>query len=491
MFRYRVNVLGLVGAGVGIASLFMTWASPRSYIWGTSINLIDLLKSTDAFSDWWAASLLVTVGVSIAFFTSLGFILELFGVSLFFMTFMDRADGELPSTIGPYMLMVSVVVLAMSFAKPTGVGYGSQLIGIRERLLVFGRNAEDESTASERVLATGIKWLRRWLRDHAFSRLGISRIDPYPIVSDQPDEIFRAYLKELEILRQRMEIDSQHLKSRQEFLAAVVKAGPFVMISSFVASGWAFWMNQGNNAYPILLVGAIVSVVVVTCNRLNNEAEITIGNTKLNSQRIKERYEVREEEVKMAILNAKSEAQTLFEDYLNISFNQSGFDNYRRLSRAMLPGPLIDSYMNMRFRHPKSFNVILRLYLTSNRFADAIEDWKAATSPKITSIMLQGKPPEGDPEVREQKVEELSRLLLFCLAENIQKERQLNTLEKNGTLASDMSRSLKRILNPPYRSLLGNPDLKTRADKIESLRKKGLELKKELNNEATILYSKS
>ena len=325
--------------------------------------------------------------------------------------------------------------------------------------------------------------LFRWL---LFAPLGIPIIEPNRIDSDEPDAVFRANLEDLMLLRSKIKVDMHHLQSRHEFLSAVVKAGPYAIISSIVAVGWVVLTGELTTTVPLVAIASLVILLVVGCNRLANEAEITIGVWELDSAVVDERCKVRQEEVKAAILKANSKAPDIFKGYFNISFNRSFPEGPRKQIEIMLPDAKSVRYINMRYRHPMTFDIITRLRDTTNQFIDTIEDWRneveRRAEPHVKST------PGQDPDAKEREIDDISRSLIYCLTENLLEKSQLDLHQENRKINSDWGKYLAVIFNPSYHSLLEDEELKAKATEIEKLRKEGANLKDELSREVSVLY---
>lgn len=328
------------------------------------------------------------------------------------------------------------------------------------------------------------KRIRPFLRKYLFGILGIPVIEPNRIDSEEPDGVFRANLKDIEILREKIQIDMRHLKSRHEYLGAVVKAGPYAIISSIVAVGWVVLTGELTTTVPLLAIASLVILLVVACNRLANEAEVAISIMELDSARVDERYRVRQEEVKATIKKAITKVPNLFESYFHISFNRESHDQYRRPLQIMLPDSKSHIYISMKYRHPNSERIMTKLRDTASEFIDVIEEWREEVErkakPHIKSTL--------DEDSEEREIDDLSRSLIYCLTENLLKESQVELHQGEGKINSDWAKYLAIIFKTPYDSLLNDGELKTKATEMEKLRKEGAKLKDELSREVSVLY---
>jgi hypothetical protein len=144
--KWRVNVLGVAAAIIGVVALFSAWVSVRVFVWGADLNLIDVLNDAET-GVLVAGCWLFVIGTLLSFLTPLGGILEILGVALFLAWFVPETDGDLPSAIGPYLGIVSAVIAFVSIAKPLGPGYGNVSPGAKGRLLTFSKIVTGESAA--------------------------------------------------------------------------------------------------------------------------------------------------------------------------------------------------------------------------------------------------------------------------------------------------------------------------------------------------------
>jgi hypothetical protein len=328
--------------------------------------------------------------------------------------------------------------------------------------------------------------MRQYLREHVYRKVGITVIEPDPRFSDQPDEIFRNTLEELEILRQKMEVDLQHLQSRHEFLGAVVKAGPFVIISSFVVSGWAFAAQEWMTAFPLFTVGFLVSFVVIGCNRLNNEAEITIGNKTLNYAKVEERYKVREAEVRDAVKRAKGKAPGFFDNYFQVAFSKQNLETFKIQLLKMLPDAQSQVYDNLKHRHLNSFNIITGLQDTTLKFIDSVESLIDLVDQNVRPV-LKGTG-EDEPSI-EAQVQDVTRSLAYCIPAHITKKSSLESARDSGQVPSGWYSSLERLFDPRWSALLNTPAIVAIVFEMERLRVKGKQLKQDLERECATLYA--
>jgi hypothetical protein len=140
--KWRVNVLALVGATVGLVAVFSTW-----FLNGIVIKYSILDVITDPHPGY---QLLLTgfwvflVGTLVCFLSPLGGILEIAGAVMFIDWFVGETD-KMPSQVGAYIGIISAVIALVSIVKPFGLGYAGGTGGVAGRLLVFSPLREPEA----------------------------------------------------------------------------------------------------------------------------------------------------------------------------------------------------------------------------------------------------------------------------------------------------------------------------------------------------------
>jgi hypothetical protein len=133
--KWGVNLLGLVGAILGIVAIFSRWIGN----WLIDLNLIDVINLNA--SEYLFASVLVILGVVIALLSPLGGFFETVGASWFILVYADRHEGAIVSNIGPYLAIASAIIVMMSMVRPIGPGLMHGPFTIGNRLLVLSRAA--------------------------------------------------------------------------------------------------------------------------------------------------------------------------------------------------------------------------------------------------------------------------------------------------------------------------------------------------------------
>jgi hypothetical protein len=155
--RVRLNLLCLVGAGIGIASLFATWVGtyyrimsiPGSLIvnYPISYNVLDVVglgPGEHSWHEFWLPCLIYLIGTLAALATPLAGVVQAFGVSTFFLALRDQYGDFEPRTIGPCLAVVSVIVVLASLIRPVGWGYRAGQVDLVRRLLSIGLIREKE-----------------------------------------------------------------------------------------------------------------------------------------------------------------------------------------------------------------------------------------------------------------------------------------------------------------------------------------------------------
>ncbi|MEW5748478.1 MAG: hypothetical protein AB1793_06830 [Candidatus Thermoplasmatota archaeon] len=332
----------------------------------------------------------------------------------------------------------------------------------------------------------GIRAKTSGLKNVAYGLFGIPMIKLPEDRMGESDRIYRAGLETLEADREIKEIDLHHLQSRLEILNAVIKAGPYAIMSSFVAAGWAVLSGESTALNSLLLLAAFIVMLVVGCNRKAKEAETTLGTLKLNKNKTEERYRVREEEVKADAQKAKDAASDVFDHYFRVTFSREFFDQQRKTAHSMLPESTSLRSTNLAFRHKECFRLATELKKKTIEFIDCAEAWRSLVGSMVKSI--QPGAPHLDPGDQERRVDEFSRSLIFCISENIVKPTQIGPVLDRKKIDGSFIKGITTVLEPPIRSLLEDPGLKAKARELEGLMTTGAELKRSLLREVSVLY---
>ena len=133
--KWRVNVLAIVAAVVGIVSIFSVWLRALIIM---DFNLVYILNNTDT-GLLLAAGWLFIIGALLCFLSPTGCVPEIVGVVLYLAWFIPETEGNMPSGIGPYIGIASAVIAIIAMGKPFGLGYGAEPPGVKGRLLTFSK----------------------------------------------------------------------------------------------------------------------------------------------------------------------------------------------------------------------------------------------------------------------------------------------------------------------------------------------------------------
>ena len=130
MAKWRVNVLCIVGAFMGLVAIFCGWGA-HAYTPGAPqenlLQIIDHMLNIHIL----AGCVLFLIGSLIAFLSPMGGIVQLIGVGLFIFGWTSWPDG-----VGPYLGIISAFILVISMVKPIGLNYKGPT-DLKGRLLTF------------------------------------------------------------------------------------------------------------------------------------------------------------------------------------------------------------------------------------------------------------------------------------------------------------------------------------------------------------------
>ena len=148
--RVRLNLLCLVGAGIGIASLFVTWvgtdyrimSNPGILIenYPVSYNVLDLVgfgSGEHSWHEFWLPCLIYLIGTLAALATPIAGVVQASGVSAFFLALRAEYGDFAPLTPGPCLAVVSVIVVLASLIRPVEWGYRAGRVDLARRLLAI------------------------------------------------------------------------------------------------------------------------------------------------------------------------------------------------------------------------------------------------------------------------------------------------------------------------------------------------------------------
>jgi len=138
--KLNVNLLAVAGIGVGIISMLSDWLVMVSLSGNVGYNAIDLFNMPIK-DDFTTATLLFFSGTALALITPMSGILQLTGVALFFSAAEAMpAPGVLDwAGIGPYIGIISAIILFASVVKPIGIRYDEKHPKLVGRILTFSK----------------------------------------------------------------------------------------------------------------------------------------------------------------------------------------------------------------------------------------------------------------------------------------------------------------------------------------------------------------
>jgi len=143
-YQVKVNLFCLVGAILGVLSLFMPWALLHDRVEqvNTNVGAFDFNQSPQAgysFPDNFRYSvILFVIGTIVAFVLPLGGVLQLIGSMGFMLTtitYPSFGDTQVIFWIGAAIALISSIMVLIGFAYPSGVGYGTGRRTAMDRLL--------------------------------------------------------------------------------------------------------------------------------------------------------------------------------------------------------------------------------------------------------------------------------------------------------------------------------------------------------------------
>lgn len=317
--------------------------------------------------------------------------------------------------------------------------------------------------------------------------LGIPEIELERVTraqNERVDGIFFADLERLEDLRTLYLLDLQHLESRHQFFMAIVEAGPYAIITSIVALGWALASEESVIA-PTAAISVILAALVTLCNRLDNPVENSMVKARLDLNRINERYSIREKEVQDAFEVYNTDNTVYFSGYLSINF--TGYlPNYKSMIQNWIPDRDSQTVRNMRHRHPDTFGSMESLEKTACEFFDGVEQFR-----RMVHSLLEEKTDDkkiGDHN-KVEWLDEIGRALIYCICSNIGNPDDIKKGEISGEVNPEMSRTLGRVFDHGYGTYLDDEALKRIANETDLHRKSAYKLAGDIRREISTLYS--
>jgi len=147
--RFGANLLVIIGICVGTIAILSPWPMALTLCgyWGP--NAADTALDTFSGICWnmpsdisLAASLFI-IGTIFAFVTPISAIIQLTGVAIFFQAFQKVwgsnpiLEGRIITGIGPYIGMVSSLIMIIGMIAPYWIGYNAESKGLWKRALTF------------------------------------------------------------------------------------------------------------------------------------------------------------------------------------------------------------------------------------------------------------------------------------------------------------------------------------------------------------------
>jgi hypothetical protein len=173
--RVRVNVLCLVGATIGLASILLPWAGTRAgpFLYEENAFVVwiwNLVQDLVSVPDLYVAFLLFLGGTILAFLTSVGGIFQAIGLIGFYLEEIDRqaslgqhSSYEGQFAFGFYFAILSSALVLASIVKPLGIGFDEPLKSWRSRLKVItGIGSKPKRLEVLRALRSYESWTFAW-----------------------------------------------------------------------------------------------------------------------------------------------------------------------------------------------------------------------------------------------------------------------------------------------------------------------------------------
>jgi hypothetical protein len=140
--KWKINLLGLAGAIIGIGAVFSDWMGEWVVRWNL-IHIIHYVNSGDLPQEFLLPSVLVVLGAFVALVSPLGGFLELIGAPWYELVVANQHNaGPIMSNIGPYLAIASAIIVLTSMVRPVRpveVSFMRGPYAIEDRLLVFSR----------------------------------------------------------------------------------------------------------------------------------------------------------------------------------------------------------------------------------------------------------------------------------------------------------------------------------------------------------------
>ena len=155
--RLRVNILGLIGALIGIVSLFLDWWVSGQV--GENFSLMDFITSPYYSDPAYPNFLLFPIGSKVVGVLPISFLLMIVIMITTFVSIISAIGGIAqafalvalfsasygpPNAIGFYLAIISAIISITSIIRPLGIGYPEGSIGLKMRLLNIWKSPQIE-----------------------------------------------------------------------------------------------------------------------------------------------------------------------------------------------------------------------------------------------------------------------------------------------------------------------------------------------------------
>jgi len=146
---WRINILGLIGALLGVIAIFSSW------YWITLIGDVNAIRIMGSSGAGTAipiiSSSIFVIGALISIYSSIGGAIELTGISIFTVNFLTYpwfgghpypGDGPFLG-LGIYLGFISGIIVIISIFNPLGISFGKEQLSIKARLVNFKKIAQE------------------------------------------------------------------------------------------------------------------------------------------------------------------------------------------------------------------------------------------------------------------------------------------------------------------------------------------------------------
>lgn len=150
--NWRINVLCLIGATIGLFSLLMPWQVSSGVFegWIFSEGFV-YFPSIDLGNPLTLIPGLFIIGTLLSFVTPTGCIFQgVWLISMSIFDFYSHSSGPFENFMGLGVVLgwASFLVIILSFFVPIGPGF-TKKIGLKDRILVIGKSARQKGTSIE------------------------------------------------------------------------------------------------------------------------------------------------------------------------------------------------------------------------------------------------------------------------------------------------------------------------------------------------------